>query len=977
MSSPGGVEVGRVSIRVVPDTSKFASKAKKDLEKLSKELKVDVQVELDVDGVKADLEKIKAEAAKTKATTKIDVEVDGDGVARETRRIKNLAQKLVGAIKMTVGINLAASIARIKAEMEVIQKVVEGYNIRIPVDFVGLSKWIGILGTISAILLTMPHLIGAIGGAVNVVGGALALLPAIAAAASFGIAALVVGLKGFGSALSQAGDPAKFEEALKGLTPSAQAAARALAEFREPLKDIKAATQEALFKGMDKPLASMKKLLPPIKEGLVGAAGGIREMAKSWIEMATSQKSVKDAGTIAQNVKKMFQEMKPAAANFGQALKDITVVGSTFLPALGNAVSDVTGKFAAWAQSARESGRLEEIIQNAIDKIKQLGRIIADVTVGLRNLFTGMGNGKDFLDIIEKLTQQFRDWSALKSTQETLGKLAEVMSTVAQVAWDLFTKVFKSAGSILADLTPFLLTLARGIGAVLGGAIDFLTPKLKAMAKWLSDNRDIMVPLAITVISLVTSFKLMVTAANAVNKLHDSIKALKSASKLIGGFVTDVVGGTKRIITAIIQTTSTMVANTARWVSAWSKIAAQAVASAAKTAAAWIAQTTKAAAIATANFIKMAAVATANALKTAAVWVAQMTVMVATTIADFAVMIAVWVANWVRMAAVALAQAARVALAWLIALGPIAIIAAAIIALVALIILNWDNIVAFLTNVWNWIKDLAATVWGAIKDFFVWLWDQIWGGITSAWNGIADFFSGLWDSITSAIHTAWDSIMSFFSNLWSTISTALSDAASAVWDWAKSLPGKIWDALQQAGNKLIDAGKWIIKGLVNGLKQAASAVWDFIKGICEDVWNGVKDFFGVGSPSRLMMQLGRWINEGWAIGLRQNADTVAKQANVVSGSIMDAFASVQDIGSTWADSITDSAPAAIDAVNKVMDAANSQATQKWTGELTAEDVKPLEDRVLDALASGLTVELDGRNVKKSVNTRNLSDLRRK
>lgn len=964
MSSPGGVEVGRVSVRVVPDTSKFLKQAKRELEALAKQLKVKIEVELDASKISEQMKAAKQKADGQKA--ELDVEVDGDGVARETRRLRQLAQKLVGAIKMTVGLNIPGSLARVKADMKVIQKVVQGYNIRIPFEIVGISKWLGILGAVSAVLLTIPHLIGAIGGAVNVVGGALALLPALAGAAAFGIGALVVGMQGFFDALSNAGDSAKFEESLKNLTPAAQEAARALAEFREPLSEIRKSVQENLFKGMADPLRDLKSLLPPIKTGLEGAASGIREMGKAWIEMATSQKSVEDAGTIADNSNKMFEALRPALANFGQALRDIAVVGSTFLPQLGTAVSNVTSKFAAWATEARESGRLEQIIQNMIDKTKQLGRIIADVVVGFQNIFRAMTGGQEFLDIVEGVTQGFRDWSEAKDTQATLARLANVMRTVADAAKELFGQAFRSAGQILKDLEPFLLTFARTVGAVVAGAIRAITPPLQAMARWLSKNRAIMVPLIITIIAMVTAFKLVVTAANAIIALKNSILALKAASGIIGTVTSGVVTNLKKMITQIVATTKAWITAAAQWVFAWAQVAAAAIAQAAKTAAAWVASALKSAAFtaryyaimagqAILQFGRMAVAAATNALKIVVTWTVNLVRLVAITIAQMATVVAVWVANWIRMAAVALAQAARIAIAWLIAMGPIAIIIAAIIALVVVIVLNWDKIASFLEGIWNWIKDLAATVWNAIADFFV----------------------GLWDTITSAISTAWNAIGRFFSNLWNDITSGLGDAASAVWDWVTSLPGKIWDAIKSAASTIFDIGKWIIQGIVNGLKNAASAIWNFIKGICEDVWNGIKDFFGIGSPSRLMMKLGKWINQGWVIGLKRNASTVSEQAQAISGSVYDAFSGLGDIGTNWADSITSSTPEALASVRKLMDATSAEASAQWTGQIKADELEPMEDRVLAALATGLRVELDGKNVTKSVNQNNRMNDRRR
>lgn len=988
MTSPGGVEVGRVSVRVVPDTSKFLSDAKKELKALAKDLRVQVALELNTSGVQAEIEKAKKQADDTKL--KLGVEVDGDGVTRETRRIRQLAQKLVGSIKLIVGINLPASLARVKTEMKVIQKIVQGYNLKVPIEFVGLSKWLGILGLISGVLLTIPHLIGAIGGAVNVVGGALALIPALAGAAAFGIAALIVGMNGFFSALSKAGDAAAFEEALKDLTPAAQESARALAEFREPLSEIRKAVQEQLFKGMAEPFRSLKALLPPIKQGLEGAAGGIRDMAKAWIEMATSQKSVEDASTIASNSTKMFEAMRPAAASFGQALRDIAVVGSTFLPKLGEAVSSVTGKFAAWAEKARETGRLEEIIQNFIDKMKQLGRIAADIKVAFENIFRAMSGGREFLDIVEGITQGFREWSEAKGTQETLARLANIMRVVAEAAKELFGQAFESAGKILKDLEPFLMTFARGLSAFVAGAIRFVTPLLQSLARWLSENRAVMVPLILMIATLVTGFKLLVTAANAVIALKKSFLALRAASSIIGTVSSTVGTAMKNIILAMGRGVASAWAATGRFVAAWAHIAAEAIRNSAIAARAWITSAAKSAAftakyyaimVATAirNWVRMTAVAVANAVKIAAVWIAQLARMVAATVAQMAVAVAVWVANWVRMAAVALANAARMALAWLIAMGPVGIVIGIILALVAIIILNWDKIVAAFDAAWTWCWNLIQTIWG-------WIWDKIstvLGWITAAWDAAWKFVSdtitwardlvvGAVERMTSFMRGIGDivgEVIGFFERIGAGIAEKWNQAV----DFVKSIPGRIVDALGDLGRLLWEQGKKIIQGFLDGLKAAWEKVTNFISGIGS--W--IADHKGpLSYDAKLLIPHGKAIMSGLSDGLSTGFSNVQTQVQSMGQRMADAL-DTSLFGATLASSITDSVPGAIEAVDRLMAATNDRASAEWQGRMTAEGFTGIGDQILDALSSGaLVVELDGKNVTKSVNKNNVMNRRR-
>lgn len=965
MTSPGGMEVGRISIRVLPDTSKFYREARKELNKIAKALKVTVNVALDGASAKAEFAKLKDQMDDSKVDLK--VEADGDGVVREVRRIRQLAQKLVGTIRMTAGLNIPASIARIRKDIAVINKFVKGYNIRLPIEVVGISKWLAILTAVSGILLSIPHLIGAIGGAVSIAGGLLATLPALAAAAALGIGTLVVGMQGFFSALSNAGDAAAFEESLKNLTPSAQAAARALAEMREPLIEIRKSTQEALFKGMADDLKNIKNLLPPIKSGLEDTAGGIREMIREWIKMATAQDSVDDLGIITSNIAAAFRNARTALADFAAGLKDITVVGSSFLPGFGTAINNIASDFRDWAAAARESGDMQRWIQNAIDKTKQLGRIVADVWVGFRNIFSALRGGEDFLDIMERLSQSFRDFTGAEQTQETLKRLARVMRVVIDAGTELFGQVFKTASEVFKELEPFLMTFARTFATVVVGALKAVTPLLKSMARFLSDNREIMVPLVITVIAFVTAFKGLATAANLVLNVYRSFQTMKAASSIIGTIITDI----GKLIKGMWAAASQAATAAARFIWAWTQIAASAARNAAATAAAWISAAVRSAAFtaryfaimaaqAIANFGKMTVAAIASALRVAAAWILQMGRMVAVTLAQMATFVAVWVAQWIRVAAVALAQAARVALAWIIAMGPIGIIIAAIIALVILIVANWEEIASFLEGIWNWIKDLAVTVWTAISDFFVGIWEDIKSTTENVWNAITGFFSGIWNTIK---------------NIAVSIGNGIRDAWNAVVDWIKGIPGRIGDAIMSQLSTLVRIGKDIINGIVQGLKNAASAVWNFIKGVCEDVWNSIKSFFGISSPSRLMAQGGEWIMQGLQIGMEKQAKSVYAATTKVSQGIYDSFGSSMAIGQSIADGILTGIPEAVKSVDDFTKATVGQVEQNLNTNLGVDNIVPIADTLAGAL-EGVTVEMDSRPVGKLINKNNVLQRRR-
>ncbi|WP_367137889.1 hypothetical protein [Saccharothrix sp. HUAS TT1] len=77
MTSPGAkANVGKVSVKVVPDTSKFRKELQAQLTKSVKGIKVKVPVQLDTKGVRAQLAALKKQINATKGTAKVDVDLD-------------------------------------------------------------------------------------------------------------------------------------------------------------------------------------------------------------------------------------------------------------------------------------------------------------------------------------------------------------------------------------------------------------------------------------------------------------------------------------------------------------------------------------------------------------------------------------------------------------------------------------------------------------------------------------------------------------------------------------------------------------------------------------------------------------------------------------------------------------------------------------------------------------------------------------
>ena len=104
----------------------------------------------------------------------------------------------------------------------------------------------------------------------------------------------------------------------------------------------------------------------------------------------------------------------------------------------------------------------------------------------------------------------------------------------------------------------------------------------------------------------------------------------------------------------------------------------------------------------------------------------------------------------------------------------------------------------------------------------------------------------------------------------------------------------IWDGLM--GVDWLDLGVQIVMGIINGLGSMVGALVDAIVDLAGAAFDGFKDFFGIKSPARRMMQPGRDIVRGAAAGVDQQsgdlgdslvemAQSAAKRAESAMGSV--------------------------------------------------------------------------------------------
>lgn len=113
----------------------------------------------------------------------------------------------------------------------------------------------------------------------------------------------------------------------------------------------------------------------------------------------------------------------------------------------------------------------------------------------------------------------------------------------------------------------------------------------------------------------------------------------------------------------------------------------------------------------------------------------------------------------------------------------------------------------------------------------------------------------------------------------------------------ESIPELLW-AVAQLGVSLIkglinqfksipEIGKNIVKGIWEGISSSAQWLLNKIKEWCGSILNGIKAFFGIHSPSKVMKdQIGQWLPKGIAVGIEANTDSVMKAVDDMDNAMM-------------------------------------------------------------------------------------------
>lgn len=649
---------------------------------------------------------------------------------------------------------------------------------KIGTTFLKAAKAAAIMGASSLALHSSLQLVAAtIAVLAPLAAAAFATVPGLIAG---GIAALVVfrvAIIGIADALKAAsGDAKEFDEAIKGLSPSARAFAVAYRNALAVLKPLQQAIQNAFFGGTAAEVTRIARAALQLKTQAVGVATAMNGVVRQFAQWASSRNTVQQIGAVLAGVRDFINAIRPALVPVAAAFLGLATQASGFGKTFGETVGAVLQRFAVFLQGVD----LGALFQTALPILQSLGVFLQNAMVIASQLF-GIFNvdGASAAGILGALAGQLAAFLQSAQGQAALAALGTAMQAISGAAGQIFLALLTALAPAIVALAPGITTLAGQISGLLVPVINALNPALVALAGFLSDNMGWLGPLAGVVLAAAAAYRIYTAASKAVA----AVKALEIAAHA---------------------------KDTAGWISNTAAIVANRVA-------------------ATASLVAMNAMRVATVVWTAVQWALNLSMygfplvwIIAAILAVIAIIVLIatkttWFQDLWKVVWTAIKTAASAVADWFTG------------SLVPALVGAWDAIVGAFQAAYNFIRPVINLL---IAGFQAW-----WTAVSAVLSGVIAVFQAAFGIISAVIQTAWAIISAVFAvwrtvmaAVWGPILSALSTAFSAAFNFIQSVVSTVINFIVGFITFYFNLIKGIITTAVTAWVNVFRAVWGSILG---------------------------------------------------------------------------------------------------------------------------------------------------
>lgn len=176
-----------------------------------------------------------------------------------------------------------------------------------------------------------------------------------------------------------------------------------------------------------------------------------------------------------------------------------------------------------------------------------------------------------------------------------------------------------------------------------------------------------------------------------------------------------------------------------------------------------------------------------------------------------------------------------------------------------------------LITVFRVLKTVLTNLWSRLKIALTNLWKLLWDAIKAKFIEVKNSIRSILVTWITLIRTKWTTFKNKIAEIWETGWQAIIDFFITTKD---NILTKIDEFIKSVISFFVDTdwiqlGKDIIKGIADGVGAAAGLLASAARDAAKKAWKAIKDFFGFGSPPKVMVTMGIGIIEGLALGMEQ------------------------------------------------------------------------------------------------------------
>lgn len=885
--------IGKLSIRVYPDTSRFKSELRAKLSSIEKgaEVKALVKAQVDQSSVAATRSRLATIGRDLKTHVAVDAKTRAASAA-----LGVLARQRTAEVRVVLkGLDAArAGLASLSGGNIAAAAVEHAKNLAGNFDKVAVSASLAAtrVAAMGAVMSATAGNAAMLAVSLTQVAGAGLALPGILSGFVVGLAASADGLQNIHLELGKFyGGEGKIMDTIRDVR-----LAFGISFWNEARAGLAAFVENAFD--------------PFLKQYL--AFGPIA--GKFWGEffqgISNGMVAVGGMAKLFEPLRESFQIASTAAAPLAEAIVRIGAVGGTYLPRMATAFAQIATSFRDWVEQAEASGKIYELIERGITNAKLFAAALGSVAgiingvakaaeaagggglaglAGALGALNGIVNGPAFQGALTTVfTGAFNAVKALEPGVTSLTKVFEALAPVIARSMekagtaisilmdglanalhnpaiaDGVSKLFDGIVQAAIALAPAFAAVAPSVGALLGAVGDIvkaiaplvtqvaqglspafadfkqsLAPVVDVLAKGLSEALKVILPVIADVVKAIAEF--MRNNPQLTATIIAVVGAMAQLAPVIGTVVS-IIGTIASVVGAIIP----VIGAVAGVLAGLSAPVLAVVAGIGLLVAAFVT------ALASSEPFRNSLAQIFQGLVTMVQPIIAAVIPVLIQIGEaFIGMVTTVIGALVPMVTTIVEIAAQI----VSFLAPI----------VAFLIQTFSPAFEFIgktvSDIFGFIGKVIADAINIITGILNVFLSALRGDWEGAWNGLLNVLKSILDFIVNTITGAFDVVMHIFENLakmlvdiwtnlwngigdfvtgaWNGITKAISDGVGTAVEFVKSMPGKIKDGLGNLGGMLVDSGKALIGGFIDGIKSMLNGAKDAVGGVMK----AIGDFF--------------------------------------------------------------------------------------------------------------------------------------